>query len=251
MKKLFQTLCLTVLPALTFAHSHAEYVGLVGELTHLKMCGENLAMSMLNDSNTSPEFKAKVIEQYNELRTLDDQFILQLSADSRTKRGLCNYRKLDKMLTCNSMAGVKKDYYNKNHHYKNEKIEGYVWNLILLHKAHKRLAELKDEAYSKGGAYSFTGLNEGHKDNNAYGYASINDISSCRERKVERITFMLDDLRMCPVQKLIKKEKKVKKAHITKMEHTVKFDNGNSSTWGSKSYGIKSHKKHTKYCKCK
>lgn len=250
MKKLFQTLCLSILPALAFGHSHAQYLGLVSELTHIKMYSENLALSLLNDSNNSDEFKSRVVESYNELRMLDDQFILQLTADSRTKKGLCAYRKLDKMLTCKSIAEIKKEYYDKDHHYHSEKLESYVWNLIMLNKAHNKFAKLKEEAYSKGYMACYTG-SEGNKKADVMMYAAVNDISSNRERKVERVTMMLEDLRLCPVQKLIKKEKVVKKDKVVKMEHTVKFDKAYSGMIGNGGQVVRIHKKHTKTCKCK
>jgi hypothetical protein len=242
MKRLFQTLCLSVLPAFSFAHSHGEYLGLIAHLNHIKMCSENMVSTLLNDTSNSPEFKGRVMDEYNELRAQNDQIILQLEADSRHRKGLCYYNKLDKMLTCKSMREIKKDYYDKSHCYHSEKIEGYVWNLILLEKKHNKLAKLKDEAYSKGDMYGYTASAGAHKDNDARMYASINDISSNRERKVERINMMLDDQRMCPVQKLVKK---VKKEKMEKVEHIVKIEKMPSGN-----HMVKYHKT-KKVCKCK
>ncbi|HTN17906.1 MAG TPA: hypothetical protein VL092_09515 [Chitinophagaceae bacterium] len=246
MKRLFQTLCLSVLPALSFAHTHGEYLGLIAHLNHIKMCSENMVSSLLNDSNNSPEFKGRVVDQYNELRAQSDQIILQLEADSRSKKGLCYYNKLDKMLTNKSMKEIKKDYYDKGHCYHSAKTEGYVWNLILLEKKHHKLAKLKNEAYSKGDMYCLAAAAGAHKDGDARMFAAVNDISSNRERKVERITMMLDDQRLCPVQKLVKK---VKKERTEKVEHIVKIEKMPSVT-AMGSHLVK-YKKTKKVCKCK
>lgn len=213
MKKIIQLFCFSALPFVSQAQVHsakAEYMGLVSELVYIKQSSENLAQNILNDPNSSPMLKSEVTEQYNNVKTVSDQFILQLIADSKRKNSLCYFHTLDKKLVCQNMRQLKKEYYDERTYYCSAKIEAYVYNLIKLNKLHHKLLNHEgDMSYYSGETKGMPAL-----DNvmNLFS-TTIKDVRESRAEKVEKLSVMLDGLRLCPVQNLIKPaEKKTEEA---------------------------------------
>ncbi|GAA4453191.1 hypothetical protein [Rurimicrobium arvi] len=197
-KLLLQIAGLCVLPMMSIAtpnHYKGDYLGLIGELTYIQESSEMHARQILNDGSASPELKSRTLEAYNTVKQLDDQLLNQLETDSRIHNSVCNYKKLDKMLTCHTMKEVKRDFNNPRHHYCNAKLEAYVYNLVLLHKAHKELMQTGNEMEWNNAYDSWKGFaGQDHKRSFHYG-----------DCKVENMANELDQTRLCPVSKLMKK----------------------------------------------
>ena len=69
-----------------------EKLGLISELVYLKNSTENTAIRILKDSTIQESTKIKFIDSYNTLKTMSDQWILQLIADMSRKKARRNLK---------------------------------------------------------------------------------------------------------------------------------------------------------------
>jgi hypothetical protein len=242
MKKLIPFIGLFLLPYAGQARHtdyRGDYLGLVGELTYIKESSESAAIAILNDPNTGANLKDRTIEAYTSVKQIDAQLIQQIASDARSRNSLCNYKKLDKMLTCHSIEKVKRDFRDPHHHYCNAKLEAYVYNLVLLEKAHATLMRLRHESRA-----SAEGLSE----------MSEKAGASCATHghsKVDYVCATLEKKQLCPVTALMHKpERKQEQTLILKTEKGTDLRIVHHSSNCQKIvYRHKSHK--GKKCTCK
>jgi hypothetical protein len=186
-----------------------EKLGLISELVYLKMNTEHFAIRITNDSIIADTTKMSFVKQYNTAKTLLDQILLQLIADCRGKNSLKYYKKLDKQFSKKKFADINPDDFKKR------KLKSYLVNLKIVSAYFTRLNSFKIEdevelismegflpaaitAAEITGAMSFI-------------TSTIKDARESRQKKVEKITEMLNELRLNPVQQLLTKPDKDKK----------------------------------------
>jgi hypothetical protein len=186
----------------------ATNLGIVSELTFYKLSAENLAISILNDTTVSKVSKFAFLQEYNELKIVSDQILLQLIADLKRRNRIKYYKKLDDLYTQSSIAKPKIE------DVKIEKVKSYVYNLMkvdttfksVLDRGKSIMADIKESNPNK----AFITTPSLAELTGALGFftATIKDIRESREKKVEKICVILNDLRLKAVQDLLKKEEK-------------------------------------------
>lgn len=210
MKKIIPVLGLCMLPFLGQARHNdyrGAYLGLMGELSYIKESSESCAMAILNSPNTDASLKSETIDAYNNVKQVGAQLTAQISADARSKNSLRDYQRLDQMLTCHSIAKVRRDFHNPHHYYRSAKLEAYVYNLLLLEKAHAALMRLRNRVQPDVSSWSNL-AGSGASYSNTRGYSKVANICSMLEQKTLR-----------PVTALMQKpEKKQEQTMILKAE---------------------------------
>lgn len=217
-----------------------DYLGLVGELTLIKESSESTALAILNNPQAGASLKSRTIEAYNDIREIDLQLIRQISADARSRNSLCDYHKLDKMLTCNTIEKVQRTFRNPKHYYSSAKLEAYVYNLIVLEKAHGELMRLYHEIPSDPNAWMAM-AGKHHTNAPLHGHS-----------KVDYVCATLEKLELCALTSLLQKpDKKREQTIILKTEPGTVLHMGRQTN--DRSPGQRYYHRHAKgkTCNCK
>jgi len=210
--KIIIVLCL--LANITFAQNtdnKAENLGIVSELVYLKLTSENLAIRIVNDTLISEQDKIKFVNLYNDTKVITDQIIVQLISDCRRKNRLKYLRKLDKLFVSKTISQVEES------DFKNDKLKGYVKNLKKANIVYFKLIAFKTTDKPNENPLLNIGLKgffpaamsmEELTGVLSFITGTIKDIRESKEKKVEKLTNILNDLRLSPLQDLAKGEKK-------------------------------------------
>ena len=114
-----------------------EKLGLISELVYLKNSTENTAIRILKDSTIQESTKIKFIDSYNTLKTMSDQWILQLIADMSRKKSTKKFKRLNQILTERSIKNITQQGYEK------KPIKIYLENLKIIYEKHQELLSTK------------------------------------------------------------------------------------------------------------
>lgn len=202
------------LHAQSIASKKLENLGLISELVYLKLTAENFATAVLNDTTISDSVKSDFIGIYNEFRMLDDQLILQLISHTNRKNNIRIFRLLDRALFNERLAEISVS------DHKNKYCRAYLRSLKVVSEAHSEL--LKFDTSDEQVIANTDGLNlmsfmpstaslEELTGVLNFVSGTIKEIRAGREKKVDRITELLDALRASSVQDLLKPKKEEKK----------------------------------------
>jgi hypothetical protein len=186
----------------------ATNLGIVSELVYIKLNSENLAIRILNDSTIDEEVKLSFLNKYTMLKTVSDQILLQLIADLKRRNKIKFYKKLDNVFTKNSIATATSN--DVNH----KKLKSYIDNFRKIDQNFQvvelsganivnqgKQSSFKSFLPSAASVEELTGVL-------SFVTATIKDVRESREKKVEKICVILNDLRLKAVQDLLKKEEK-------------------------------------------
>lgn len=198
-KKTTLMICLLATVLLSKAQNNkAENLGLISELTFIKQTSENLAISIINDTLIKEEEKIKVINHYNNLKVISDQVILQLMTDCRRKNNLKYFKKLDKLLLAKTIDQISNTDLNC------VKLNGYIKNLTKINEVYNKLININRNPSLP--IAEFTGAI-------TLITSTIKDIRADNEKIVEKITSILNEVRISPIQNLnkVKTEEESKK----------------------------------------
>jgi hypothetical protein len=203
-KKTTLMICLLATVLLSKAQSNkAENLGLISELTFIKQTSENLAISIINDTLIKEEEKIKVINHYNNLKVISDQVILQLMTDCRRKNNLRYFKKLDKLLVKKTINEI------GNSDLNSDKLNGYVKNLTKINEVYNKLININLAPKTNKSNIPFAEFTGAI----TLITTTIKDIRADNEKKVEKITSILNEVRISPIQNLnkVKTEEENKK----------------------------------------
>jgi hypothetical protein len=203
-KKTTLMICLLATVLLSKAQSNkAENLGLISELTFIKQTSENLAISIINDTLIKEEEKIKVINHYNNLKVISDQVILQLMTDCRRKNNLRYFKKLDKLLVKKTINEI------GNSDLNSDKLNGYVKNLTKINEVYNKLININLDSTIDASNFTFAEFTGAI----TLITTTIKDIRADNEKKVEKITSILNEVRISPIQNLnkVKTEEENKK----------------------------------------
>jgi hypothetical protein len=187
--------------------SKAENLGLVSELVFIKLTSENLAIRIVNDTLIKEEDKIKFANLYNDVKVISDQVILQLMTDSRRKNSLRYFKKIDNLLVNKNINQIEESDLSKM------KLKGYIKNLKKINSVYNKLMAFKTSDkpnenpllnMSLKGFFPATMSVEELTGVLSFVTATIKDIRESKEKKVEKITSILNEVRLTSLQDLAK-----------------------------------------------
>lgn len=187
--------------------SKAENLGLVSELVFIKLTSENLAIRIVNDTLIKEEDKIKFVNLYNDVKIISDQVILQLMTDSRRKNNLGYFKKIDNLLAEKTITQIEESDLSKM------KLKGYIKNLKKINLVYSKLMAFKTSDkpnespllnISLKGFFPATMTVEELTGVLSFVTATIKDIRESKEKKVEKITIILNEVRLSSLQDLAK-----------------------------------------------
>ena len=187
--------------------SKAENLGLVSELVFIKLTSENLAIRIVNDTLIKEEDKIKFVNLYNDVKIISDQVILQLMTDSRRKNSLGYFKKIDNLLVEKTITQIEESDLSKM------KLKGYIKNLKKINLVYSKLMAFKTSDkpnespllnISLKGFFPATMTVEELTGVLSFVTATIKDIRESKEKKVEKITIILNEVRLSSLQDLAK-----------------------------------------------
>jgi hypothetical protein len=194
----------------TFAQNQnykAENLGLISELIFIKLASENLSVRVLTDNQIKETDKIRFVNLYNDTKIITDQVILQLIANCRQTNSLKYFKELDNLLLTKDINQIDETQLS------NLKLKKYVKNLKNINIVSTKLINFKTsdkltENVSQNASISgfiktnitipeLTGVL-------SFVTATIKDIRENKEKKVEKIMSMLNDVRLSRLEDLIK-----------------------------------------------
>jgi len=223
-RKLISTAIISVaFTALCYGQSKkADNLGLVSEIAFIKMTSENLAIRVLNDTSVSEVDKVILANYYTDVKIITDQVLLQLIADSRSKNNVKYYKKLDKLIVKKTVNEISES------DLKRPKLQGYIKALKKLESSFSQIQNYKitetpdidplSELNLKGFFPTSASVEE-LTGALTLVTSTIKDIREGKEKKVEKITSVLNELRLSSIQDLTNnssKEEKSKKEEENK-----------------------------------
>lgn len=176
----------------------AERLGLIGELVFIKYSSESKALEIISLAKNPLEG----IQKYNDVRIMADQIIVQLISDSHKKTNISVFKNLDALLVSNSIQKIEEDNLSDN------KIKGYIESLKKLEKINNEFLKLQiaiDSPKGNRGNVKSLSVEQGIAVFDAITKVA-KDIKEAREKKVEKIVTILNDLRLKSIQDLSKNE---------------------------------------------
>jgi len=213
MKKILALVLVILLAKTSFAQdqdSKAENLGLISELVFIKLTSENLAIRIVNDDLIKEKDKIRFVNLYNNTKIITDQFILQLIADSRRKNSLGYFKKIDKLLIEASIMNI------KDSEITDRKLKGYIKNLIKINSVYTKLRtfETSDKPnenplqnMSLKGFFQMTTTIPELTGALSFVTATVKDIRESKEKKVEKISTMLNEVLLSSLEDLVKDKK--------------------------------------------
>lgn len=187
--------------------SKAENLGLSSELVFIKLTSENLAIRIVNDTLIKEDDKIKFVNLYNDLKVISDQVILQLITDCRRKNNLRYFKKIDNLLVDKNVTQIEESDLGDS------KLKGYIKNLKKIHLVYNKLMAFKTSDkpndnpllnMSLKGFFPPAASVEELTGVLSFVTATIKDIRESKEKKVEKITTILNDVRLSSLQDLAK-----------------------------------------------
>ena len=205
---------LSILATLILIISHSVYtqnkqekLGLIGELTYLKLTAENQGLIKLNDSILTSYDKSRFINLYNNMKVLSDQFLLQYISELNKRNSLRLYKKMDNLLFTKRLSEV------TNADLNNKKLEQFKSALVKVQAAHNELINFKKTPDSDQPVLStqsfwpaaitlaeITGAL-------TFVTSTLKSIKEGNQKKVEKIASMLEASRLKSPQELINPKK--------------------------------------------
>lgn len=181
-------------------------VGLVSELVQIKVRSENILIRVLQDSTVADQDKRKVVSAYIDVKILADQLIMQLISDCRAKNRLGFYKKIDKLFV------EKKASAKLEGDFKRKKLQNYQSLINRLLKEFKGLVNILEdtpepklfESLGYKGLFSSRPSLEEATGVLSFVSSTIKDARESRQNKVEKVTAILVELRLAPLQDLMK-----------------------------------------------
>lgn len=210
MKKIIVVLLTYLFSGISFTQAQdfkAENLGLISELVFIKLTSENLATRIVNDTLIKEEDKIKFVNLYNEVKVISDQVILQLMSDCRRKNNLKYFKKIDNLLVEKSITQIEESDLRKT------KLKGYVKNLKKINSVYNKLIAFKTSEKPNENPllnmslkvfFPATTTVEELTGVLSFVTATIKDIRENKEKKVEKITTMLNEVRLSSLQDLAK-----------------------------------------------
>lgn len=187
------------------SEDNSESLGLLGELILIKVSSENLALSVMHDTSLTGDRKVKFVSQYNVTKTLLDQFVIQLIADSKRRNRLKYYDKLDALL-----LSKKREELTGKEFGRNKKLNAYALSLKKLSHQFAILEVKYNNPLNGVAVESFDSLKlvNGAMIEQALGVAefvsaSIELVLEAREKRASSITEILSSARMKSLQELL------------------------------------------------
>lgn len=208
---------LVFLFGLTITYSYSQStlnkvkkLGIVSELVYIKYSSENYATRILNDSTIPENFKKQFVNIYQQTKTTSDQILIQLISDIKRKNSIRFFKKLDRLF-------LKKEYSEITiQDFRNKKMKSYIAALQSLYTTHNNLLdfqtsqmtskELIDSLSLKGFFPSSASLEE-ITGVLSFVTSTVKEIRETKEKKVEKISTILESLRLEVLKSLIKQEK--------------------------------------------
>lgn len=187
--------------------SKAEKLGLISELVFIKLTSENLAIRIVNDTLIKEDDKIKFVNLYNDIKVISDQVILQLITDSRRKNCLKYFNKIDNLLVDKNITQIEESDLSKM------KLKGYINNLKKINAVYNKLMAFKTSDkpnenpllnMSLKGFFPIAMSVEDITGVLSLVTSTIKDIRESKEKKVEKITTILNEVRLLSLQDLVK-----------------------------------------------
>lgn len=205
MQKLVVALLLVPTILLAQTKEKAEKLGVVAELSYQKLMAEYYAHVVLNDSTIKDEDKQQFAKQYNATKTIYDQIILQLIADSKRKNSICYFKKINKVYTNYTASNITEKTS------KHKVVSTYLANLKLANEVHTKLI-LKGMTIETANKNNLLGIKafwpaaaSVEELTGVLGFVTgtIASINESKGKKVDGITEVLEKLRLSSLQEII------------------------------------------------
>jgi hypothetical protein len=190
-------------------------LGLVSELTYIKLTAENHLTLFLEDTTIVVSEKQELVSKYLTLKTIYDQILLELIADESRMNSIKYFKKIDNALYENDISDIDAMNYSK-------KIRSYMTNLKLANAKFQEFIAFIPRPKNKVDDLSITLQMKGflpaaasvEEITGVLSFISgvIKDVREAKGKKVDAINSILNDLRLSSIQELGKpKEGKDKK----------------------------------------
>ena len=213
MKKIIALILITLLAKTSFAQdqdSKAENLGLISEFVFIKLTSENLAIRIVNDDLITEKDKIRFVNLYNDTKVITDQVILQLIADSRRNNNLRYFKEIDKLLLNTNITDIKESELT------NKKLKGYIKNLNKINSVYTKLKTFatsdkpNESPLQNMSLKGFSTMTTSIPDLTGvlnFVTATVKDIRESKEKKVEKISTMLNEVRLSSLKDLVKDKK--------------------------------------------
>jgi hypothetical protein len=191
------------------AQNKLNKLGLIAELSYVKLTAENHMIANLNDTTLVSSERKDLIRKYLSLKTMYDQILLQLISDGVKRNRIKTFKKLDKALYQKEISEITEGAYCR-------KVRSYLSSLkkandafdtfirtIPKTKSDTTVALVDESESAKSRAASLEdiiGILE-------FASSTIVAIGEARGKKVEAINKLLDSLRLSPIDALGKAKK--------------------------------------------
>lgn len=185
-------------------------LGIISELVFMKYSSENYATRILNDSTISDNYKKQFVNLYQQTKITSDQVLIQLISDLKRKNSIRYFKKLDKLFTEKEFSEI------STQDFIAQKLKRYTVALQILHTKHTNLLafhpqemKLKDleESLSIEGFIPTTASLEELTGVLSFVTSTVKEIRETKEKKVEKISTVIESMRLEGLKNLIKQDK--------------------------------------------
>ena len=185
----------------------SQNAGLAGELVYIKQTSEAKAIDVINSPQITDDSKADFIKLYNEVKAQMARLTMQMIADCARNNDLRSFKRIDDLLLNTNIAAL------GNTNLGTPKLNSYVAMLKKIHDAHEALMNFKPtpksrEELATRGFLSGLGTIEGALDVFGTIQGILKDFRESREKKIDKITTMLKEFQLVPLQDLEKTKAK-------------------------------------------